>query len=102
MKREGIDVGELAIKKFGKDKQMDMIIEECSELIKCIVKLRRYNGNEVWRQKTLEEVADVMLMMEQAVQMLSTSDEFEAVLDYKIRNLNNIVNNDSSERGMKK
>jgi NTP pyrophosphatase (non-canonical NTP hydrolase) len=89
-----------AIKKFGKDAQMDMVVEEASELIKTIVKYRRYNGNPVWRLKAIEEAADVSIMVRQLVMMLSSDDEFSRVLDNKLKNLEAIILNDDPERGM--
>lgn len=92
---------QLAIKAWGTDKQMDMAIEECSELIKTIVKFRRYNRNKVWRRKMIEEACDVTIMIEQLIQMFSTDTEFKELLAYKVGNLKSLLKNDDPERGMK-
>jgi len=52
-----------AWKTFGKDKQLDMIIEECSELIKEVCMLKRERN--VYFNKIVEEMADVEIMNEQ-------------------------------------
>ena len=51
----------LAIKKWGKDSQLDMVVEECAELIKAIQKWRRNNDE----MPIIEEAVDVELMLEQ-------------------------------------
>jgi hypothetical protein len=50
-----------AINKWGKDSQMDMVVEECAELIKAIQKWRRNND----AMPIIEEAVDVELMLEQ-------------------------------------
>ena len=57
-----------AIDKWGKEAQVDMIIEECAELILALQKLRRADDEDydlcicdVW-----EEIADVEIMLGQA------------------------------------
>lgn len=53
-----------AIKAYGHKKQEDICIEEMSELIKAIIKNRRYSSTET-RQSIREEVADVQIMLDQ-------------------------------------
>lgn len=60
-----MEVYETAIKKWGEDSQIDMIVEECAELIKAIQKMRRNKSPEA-HQAVLEELADVRIMVEQA------------------------------------
>ena len=78
---------EAAIKKYGELNQMDMVIEECAELIKAINKLKRKGGinnlgvrppsqNTTTEYSQLyyelcSEVADVKIMLAQAELMLS-------------------------------
>lgn len=51
---------EQAIDSFGKDKQIDMMIEECSELIQSLCKHKRGLPTNVE-----EEIADVKIMISQ-------------------------------------
>ena len=95
-------VCQMALDKFGEDKQFDMAIEEMSELIKCLVKYRRYNKNSVWRLKTVEEMMDVTIMIMQLSMLLSTEEEMERVMENKVNNLKAIIENDDPERGLKK
>lgn len=90
-----------AIDKWGKDKQLDMAIEELSELTKAIVKYRRHDWNAVWRVKVLEEVADVELMCEQITMMLAKDGEYQRIFKNKVENLENIIVNDDPMRGLK-
>lgn len=51
-----------AITKWGASSQLDMVVEECAELIKAIQKVRR--NREDWIP-VIEEAVDVGLMLEQ-------------------------------------
>ena len=52
---------------FGKDAQIDMIIEECAELIKALCKIKRKRGDPNEKMANLiDELADVNLMLKQA------------------------------------
>ena len=53
---------EEALSLWGKDAQIDMIVEECAELILAIQKFRR-SGDA---SGVIEELADVQIMLEQA------------------------------------
>jgi len=91
-----------AINKWGKNKQLDMAIEELSELMKAIVKYRRHDWNSVWRIKVLEEVADVEIMCLQIRMMLSKDAEYQRILKNKLENLENIIEDDDPMRGLGK
>jgi len=91
-----------AIDKWGRDKQLDMAIEELSELTKAIVKYRRHGWNAVWRIKVLEEVADVELMCTQIKMLLGKEAEFNRIYANKVENLENIIADDDPLRGMSK
>lgn len=53
-----------ALNTFGIDKQLDIAIEEMSELTKAIIKHRRYASRETY-ENLCEETADVAIMIEQ-------------------------------------
>lgn len=79
-----------AIDTYGEDAQMDMCIEEMSELTKAILKLRRYQkAHEGDCTKALldniaEEVADVEIMLEQVKIMLECENEVNEQKKYKL------------------
>jgi len=56
---------EQAIKKWGIDAQVKMIIEECAELIVKLVKLDR-NKNGSTADEVINEIVDVQIMINQA------------------------------------
>jgi hypothetical protein len=99
-----IHVSYAALEKWGWDKQLDMAVEELSELTKALVKYRRHNNNPVWRVKVLEEVADVQLVLRQirlTLESKKEKGEFARILKNKIENLWNIIHNDDPLRGLK-
>lgn len=82
------------IEKFGIEQQREMIIEECSELIQAIQKLKRagsnHNAEEPFfkqRWKELQgEIADVSLMIMQAKIMFG-EEEIEKIMDDKLERI---------------
>jgi NTP pyrophosphatase (non-canonical NTP hydrolase) len=67
MKPEYDEIFANAIFKWGKDAQLKMAIEECSELIKAICKSYRSGGG--MSDEIVDEVADVTIMMRQLALM---------------------------------
>ena len=70
-----------ALRVWGKDPQMLQVIEEMSELTKEICKYIRGNDNEI---EIAEEVADVMIMIEQIVYLFGIDDKVDKMIDYKL------------------
>lgn len=56
-----MNIYEKAVKKWGIEAQLDMLVEECGELIVAIQKCRRGRG----ATNLLEESADVQIMLNQ-------------------------------------
>lgn len=87
-----IDVGERimpqeyimqqALDAWGEDRQLDMVIEECSELIKAILKYRRSEDKIAARQHIAEEHADVNIMLDQLAFMMEKHD-ISGVIPYR-------------------
>ena len=91
-----------AVRKWGKVKQLHATIEECSELIKCIVKYMRYDWNRVWELKTLDEVVDVDIQLREMRLILGVSDEeYEKLISQKMERLAKIIHDDNPYRGLK-
>jgi len=65
-----------ALEKFGAEKQLNKLNEECGELIQATS--RKLNGQE---NNLAEELADVMIMIEQTILFHDLGDEV-----YKIKN----------------
>ena len=62
---------------YGLDSQTDKTIEECAELIQALAKLES-------RENTLEEIADVQIMLKQMIYLLDCEEEVKKVMAYKI------------------
>lgn len=86
------EVLKAAISTYGKDAQVDMAIEEMSELTKALLKYRRSrNTTDVeygkLRSNIIEETADVLIMAVQILMMYDKDGECQAEVDYKINRL---------------
>lgn len=85
------EVFEKAILTYGQTAQEDVAIEEMSELIKAICKMRRAGVNEkpAATDAIVDEIADVSIMMEQLCMMYECFDAVENRRQYKVRRLAN-------------
>ena len=62
-----------------------MAIEECSELIKAILKLRRSNTKDSdLRDAIIDEIADVQIMLTQLGIIFNCVEEVNERIDFKI------------------
>ena len=84
-----------AIDTYGKDKQLDVAIEEMSELTKEICKFKRGQDNH---QKIVEEIADVEIMLQQLKMICDVKcSELEGVKYQKTERLAERLNSDRQE-----
>ena len=73
------------VETYGNDAQEDMAIEECSELIKAILKFRRSNTKDSdLRDAVIDEIADVQIMLTQLGIVFNCVAEVEDRIDFKI------------------
>jgi len=81
---------------YGKESQLDILQEECAELVQAISKYRRGGSFKL----TLEEIADVEIMIEQ-IKYLNTAAEnqmIEKIRDGKLdRQIQRIINQQEEE-----
>lgn len=89
------EIFQKAIEKWGSDDQIEMIIEECSELILALQKLKRGYGedfaiNEELLYKVCDEVADVKIMTRQA-DLLFDKKLIDSRVAYKMKRLEDRV-----------
>ena len=68
---------------YGTSSQVDMAIEECSELQKALLKHRRKPGEEA-REAIIDEIADVEIMLNQLKLIFSCTKDVSERVDYKI------------------
>lgn len=74
---------------YGNQSQIDIAIEEMSELTKALMKYRRMEaaGSEtmdVWADGVAEEMADVSIMLEQLKMIFKNEFSVDKFIDYKI------------------
>ena len=73
------------VETYGNDAQEDMAIEECSELVKAILKFRRSNAKDSdLREAVIDEIADVQIMLTQLGIIFNCVAEVEDRIDFKI------------------
>ena len=82
-----------AVEEWGKQPQVDMAIEEMSELTKALVKERRAlhrDDPETWKETVAnisEETADVIIMLMQLLEIFENRDDVQRAIDYKVERL---------------
>jgi len=86
-----------AIDLWGEEAQLDVAIEECSELIKAICKRKR--GDAFAELGILEEAADVTIMIEQLKVMFGV-DRFNIEYTMKLAKIKAHVENTKRTRGI--
>lgn len=80
-------VFEKCLKEYGDTAQMDMLIEEMSELIQAVMKWRRAGNSQargMYRTHIIEELADVKIMARQMEILFDCTEELEGWIDYKV------------------
>jgi len=87
-----IELMQLALEKWGTESQMDMVIEECAELIDAIQKWRRRRVDSV---KVLEEAVDVELCLGQLKLMLDSPQLFQNIRKEKLERLEKLLDTES-------
>ena len=64
---------------YGLDKQSDIMLEECAELIKAICKYKRYGDTKNLK----EEMGDLRLTLMENSYLLGAEEEIREIIDYK-------------------
>lgn len=103
---EELKVLQEAIDHYGEESQLDMAIEEMSELTKAICKYKRAvkererdichsTAKDVIFAKgdIVEEIADVYVMLEQMMMIFNCKERVSAIASEKIRRLKARINN---------
>lgn len=82
----------------GKDHQIDIAIEEMSELTKALLKDRRYHTEQTKRDVT-EEMADVFICLEQLTIMYQNMCAVEQIQKEKLSRLERRLNDEQKTDG---
>lgn len=85
------EIYQKAITLWGWDLQLNMAIEESSELIKAICKLKRNGASLETVNAVAEEIADVEIMIEQIKLMFDCRDDVEEWMAYKLERLSKMI-----------
>lgn len=99
------EVLQAAVETYGKEAQVDMAIEEMSELTKALLKHRRAERSpEAWdyektRQNILEEIADVIIMLLQLVIIYGGREDIRKDIAYKVERLDKRLKSAAKEAG---
>ena len=82
-----------AINTFGVDSQLNIAVEELSELIKEICKAKRYSDrvDVYWYNSLCEEMADVIIMIEQLQMIFDNKEDVEKYVNEKLNRLTNLI-----------
>lgn len=75
------------------ERQREILVEECAELIQAAQKCKRYPTNAQWSVNFMEEIADVLICAEQMQLYLKPANgEISKWIDFKLnRELKRIV-----------
>ncbi len=87
-----------AIDRYGKDHQIDIAIEEMSELTKALLKDRRYHTEQTKKDVT-EEMADVFICLEQLTIMYQNMCAVEQMEKEKLSRLERRMNDEQKTDG---
>lgn len=87
-KSKEIAIYQKIIKKFGKEAQMIVAIEECSELQKAITKLLR--GYD-YITALSEEIADVEIMIEQLKIMFKNKKQVDEFIKFRLQRMEQLL-----------
>ena len=85
-------VYEAAVHTFGKESQKLIAIEEMSELIKALSKDTRYPNDPEVLDNVAEEIADVLIMLDQLKLIFQCSDAVREHKRKKTKRLANLIN----------
>lgn len=112
MEIKEISTYKTAIEKWGVALQLDMVIEEMSELTKEICKIKRGRGS---LSDTIDEIADVSIMLEQLIVMMDNgmfpdykyminhnkiSHAISEQKEYKINRLKKMLSGESATKSL--
>lgn len=101
------EVLQLAVSVYKKEAQIDMAIEEMSELTKALLKHRRAERSpEAWdyektRQNILEEIADVIIMLTQLIMIYGGREIVQQDINDKVDRLEKRLNHQKAEAAAK-
>lgn len=97
-----LDLLEDCVRIYGKRSQVDMAIEEMSELTKALLKERRIPDGKAYADHIAEEMADVTIMLMQLQMIFDNSEKIQKQITFKLerqrKRLKHLVDSEFSEK----
>ena len=88
------DLYERNIQYHGIEQETTIAMEECSELIQAISKCKRYGCVDKYRDNLIEEIADVLIIINELQLIYDISDnDIESIKKYKIDRMDYRIKN---------
>ena len=88
------DLYERNIQYHGIEQETTIAMEECSELIQAISKCKRYGCVDKYRDNLIEEIADVLIIINELYLIYDISDnDIENIKKYKIDRMDYRIKN---------
>ena len=88
------DLYERNIQYHGIEQETTIAMEECSELIKAISKCKRYGCVDKYRDNLIEEIADVLIIINELQLIYDISDnDIENIKKYKMDRMDYRIKN---------
>lgn len=76
-----------AVEYWGIEAQLDMVVEECAELIQAVQKIKRHGINPETLSNVITEIADMRIMLEQMRVILDHDGMWDEAYGLKIKRL---------------
>lgn len=77
---ENPDEYEILFKKLGLESRLNKLKEELGE---CLVDICHFQDNKINKDKLIEEMADVSILIYQILDIMDAKDKFNELTDYK-------------------
>lgn len=85
---ERMEIVERVAKHYGFNPQLDMMVEECGEMI---VAIGQYKRQRISTERLIEEFADIWIVLKQMGVFLD-ENSIANVIDYKLRRVERVIN----------
>ena len=85
---ERMEIVERVAKHYGFTPLLDIMVEECGEMI---VAINHYKRQRVSTERLIEEIADIWIVLKQMGVFLDESS-IAKVVDYKLRRVERVIN----------
>ena len=96
MKKYKLTLLDDAVALWGIEAQMDMLVEECAELI---VAVNHFKRNRITQDQLISELADVEIMLDQMRIIFNENGDIDSAKEGKLERLQETVNRYTHKKG---